>query len=154
MYKAAYINLIITVGLVILAHLGFGIANAYVASQTTTAKGECGAAIWYCVMVLSIVHFLAFVFGLCEGILNSAKEENKKSSSNAFSFVVIGINIWACVAYFDASNDCSTFYKDNFGMLWNMLLANVIHFFVSLGMIFWICCSSACLIYAQRDSIV
>ncbi len=151
------VNAVVCSLLVTIAHLGFGIANAYVSSKTTDAKGECGDAIWVCVMVLSILSFFAFFNGLWQLFNLFTSEDNEKKSTNWLAIGHLGVSIWACVAYFGASASCADFYQTNFPMLWDMLLANVVFFFVSLGIVVWVCVSSCCTVCcaaaneSQRD---
>ena len=141
--------------LITISHLGFGIANAYISSQTTDAKGECGDAIWYCVMVLAILSFFAFFNGLWQLFKLFSSEDDYKKSINWLTICHLGVSIWACIAYFNASDTCADFYRTNFSMLWNILFANVVFFFVSLGIIVWVCISSCCTAWydvnSQRD---
>ncbi len=137
-----FANLIAILCLSTVAHLAFGIANAYVASQTTSAKKECGEAIWYCVMVLAILNFLAFANGIMVTIKLLISSSDEKNSNNLLGYAVLGVSIWACIAYFEISEDCRDFYVSNFPMLFDMLKADVIYFFCSLGLVGWACFST------------
>lgn len=128
-------NTIIFTTLFTASYLGFGIANAYVSSQNTGAKNECGAAIWHCNVMLSVIDFLSFIGMLIYLCCSINKSEKKSDSSCISSIIVLGINIWACVAYFGINSDCKSFYLTNYPQVWQMLEANVIYLFTSLGLL-------------------
>lgn len=116
-----------------LYQVGFGIANAYVSSQTTNARDECGA-VWYCVMVLAILNFLVFIDGISR-LVQFLVTSKRVTSNGLVAICHVGVSIWACVAYYNSSLDCVNYYESNFSMLWNMLYANVIIFFVNIGIL-------------------
>lgn len=133
------VNIAICLVLNTLGFLAFGIANAVVSSQNTGAKGECGEAIWYCIMVLAVLDFLAFFGGTTSTIKRtSGDSDGEKNAINWVGLGSLGVSIWACVAYFQVEPECHAFYEHRYPHLWNMLLANVIFFFVSIGMGVWI----------------
>jgi hypothetical protein len=124
-------NTILYSTIVTASYLGFGIANAYVSAQNVDAKNKCGIAIWYCLVIHSAMNFLAFLSILW--YLKKVNENNTKRKSTKESILALCINIWACVAYFNADSDCNNFYLDNYPQVWYMLKANVIYLFVNIG---------------------
>ena len=139
------------------SYLGFGIANAYVSSHNTGAKNECGAAIWYCNVMMAVLNFVAFIgmsIYLCSiKTSDNTSSGDSKNKSSGCSIVALGINIWACVAYFSIDSECKNFYLANYPQVWYMLEANVIYLFVSLGAIISMYVTTICLVlYAPRNS--
>jgi len=123
---------LIGIALLTLLQLGYGIAEAVILSGSTDAKGECGAAIWYNILVCCILHMIAGVVTPCVAAvaMSSDDEDSKPSSSSALG---LGVAIWSCVIYFDTATDCKNTFQDLYPHLWNAVEAEVILFFIVLG---------------------
>lgn len=151
--KFFIVNIVVCTVVVTFGHLGFGIANAVVSSQTTSAKNECDE-VWYCTVALAVLSLLVFVNGVwkllkfsCDLDLNLSEERG----TNWFSFAHLAVSIWAIVIYFDASENCSDLYQSNWPMLWNMLLANVVFTFVCFGIIVWLFVCTCCVLICSEE---
>lgn len=113
--------------------LSFGIAEAVILSANKEAKNACGDGIWYCVLVLCILHFCNIIAEICR---LSSDEKNISS----LPFIILVINIWACVAFYDIDTDCRDMYMDKYSDLWYMLYAEVITSFIAFGICGVYCC--------------
>ncbi len=117
------------------AYLAFGIANAVISAENTDAKGECGHAIWYCVMFLAVLGFIGCAETVIVFAMTMIRETELKNRTTWSGDAIMGVSIWACIGYFEADDECIDFYTSNFPDLWKMLSANVIFFFVHLVII-------------------
>lgn len=113
--------------------LSFGIAEAVILSANKEAKNACGDGIWYCVLVLCILHFCNIIAEICR---LSSDEKNISS----LPFIILAINIWGVVAYYDIDDKCHTVYVDKYPDLLNMLYAEVITSFIAFGICGVYCC--------------
>jgi hypothetical protein len=136
------------------SYLSFGIANAYVSSQNDGAKEMCGAAIWYCVVFLGVLHFIEFIVStaiMCILCLHNKEQPPKKKQSNGyFGMIVLGINTWACVAYFNITTECKAEYIERYDTLWYMLEANVFFFFAMIGIFVWLLVSTGVYVWVKK----
>lgn len=97
--------------------LALGLANVIVASQNTEASGECGSGVWEVVLALGINDLILCLVRICAPPFRG----------NFYSGIIsLGLAIWALAAFYDMSDDCEAFYKDEHRNLYNMLLADVI----------------------------
>jgi hypothetical protein len=143
----AFVASLIITAVAILASFGFGIAEAVILSASTEAKHACGPAIWYCILVCCILHFLVGLVNLL--IVCGDKETKKKSSS--FASLSLAVTIWAMMCYYDTSDDCTSTFKADHADLWKMLTMEVVLFYISMGllgllilMMCCVCCCSVC----------
>lgn len=119
--------------LLALTALGFGIASTAIAGENSDAKDECGPAVWYALLFVGITHLMSFLNFAISVCLQTSK-------SKLTDALIVATSIWCCVAYFGVSDDCADFYDDKFPDLREMLLANVVLFFVGIGIsVFFIC---------------
>lgn len=130
-------------------HTSFGIAGLVIADRDSDAAGECGPAVWYALLFLSIWQILASLGSICLFVCNFVDSTNKNNNNNNLMLSILSaLYVWACVAYFEVSDACASYYDNEYPDLRKMLFADVILFFVelSLGVIIFcfMCFSIAC----------
>ena len=141
---------IVIYALISLINLGYGIAEAVILSNSTDAKGECGAAIWYCILVLCIVHFISAVTTPCIAFVNANTSEEAGGSGGS-NWVGFGLSIWACVIYFDTNPDCKDYFLNEHADLWQMVEVEVITFFIIIGLLVTAVCIGCCIICTNPE---
>lgn len=118
-----------------LYHLAFGIAEAVILSDTADAKDECGAAVWYNILVLCVIHFLTGVSTPCAFLQSVSADSDDAKSEKTGTLVTLGLAIWSCVIYFDTSDECKDRFQDTYPRLWDCVEGEVFAFFVSIGLV-------------------
>jgi len=131
--------------------LAYGIAEAVILSGSKDVKSEdcTNAAIWYNILVTCILHFISFVslaFGAC---LVTGDSDSQKGGES--SLIGLGVAIWSCVIYFETSKDCADFLDDNYHHLWQAVLAEIVLFFVMIGMIVIMCGGACCIFCCSKE---
>jgi hypothetical protein len=114
-------------------HLAFGIAEAVILSRND-ARNECGPEIWGCIVMCCVVHFILF---MQQTYTNKHSNNNDESiENNKLSYIAnSACSIWAMVCYYNTSSECVDHFKDKYSDLWNMLFAEVILFYIGLGVL-------------------
>lgn len=121
--------------LLTLYHLSFGVAEAIILSDTADAKGECGAAIWYNILVLCVIHFINGVTTPCLTLARVSSDGEKSSGGSNGMLISLGLAIWSCVIYFDTSSECKAHFQDAYPDLWNCVEGEVVVFFIALAIL-------------------
>ena len=149
MDKIICCNTILFTTLLTASYLGFGIANVYISAKNTGAKNECGIAIWYCNVIMAVLDFIAFI-GMLVYLATMYNKSTNKHKSTKCSIIALGINIWACVAYFSIDTNCKDFYLANYPQVWHMLEANVVYLFTIIGAVIVMYISTICLVLCAK----
>ncbi len=121
------------VGLLILCatlvHLGFGVVEAIILSKNN-AKGECGPEIWGCIVMCCVVHLGLFIVRCCG---RAKKESDDKEGTFLWQLGSLACIVWVMICYYNTRSDCVDHYKKMYPHLWNILFAEVILFYIGLG---------------------
>ena len=139
------------------------LANLIISVLSRNAINECGNGLYACIITYTIYYFLSFVKTHAKSVyrVRNPLQQNSDGSiqpqnlniplpwymsnwaNNILTLIFIGINIYACIAYFELDSECKNIYTTNYSHLLNMLLANIVYFFVtmfiSLAIVFGIC---------------
>lgn len=122
-------------------HLGLGISEAVVLGLNPGAQSSCAGAIWTCLLVKCIFHFIA-VLTWYNDVQNAKAvrdgHDDELMCGALFSvlagFTRLGLGIWAAVLYFNT--DCADEFKREYVDVWNCLFVEVILLFVNCTHIF------------------
>jgi hypothetical protein len=127
--------------LLTLMNLSYGITNAVLLANNTDAKYECGPAIWYCILLLCISHFMIFADKFTntdkfdsngkrlitwDTINQITQSDNRRDIWKAFN--IIGC-VWACICLYDTRNSCIDVFESDYSNLWTMIKVEVYTFF-------------------------
>ena len=125
--------------ILVFVFIAFGMANITIGFVMPNDINECGDSLSYCVLTIAVISFMSalFVVMLHENISADDYFHIPKKNKLFIGFV-LGINIWACVAYFSIDLNCYKFYLDTNIHLLHILLADVILFFTNISILAWI----------------
>ncbi len=127
--------------LLIWLNLSYGITCAVLLNNNTNAKYECGPAIWYCILLLCVTHFMLFAqkftnddkfdergkrFITWDTINQVTQEDNQRDIWRAIHFIGC---VWACICLYDTRNECIDVFEDKYSKLWTMIKVEVYTFF-------------------------
>ena len=151
------------------------LANLVISILERGAINECGNKLLGCIISVTVIYFIYWIRTsideiyykkIAANVLSPPAESNvsplAESQPTSRPMVpwyinnpcitlvellgFLGINIWACVAYFNLDSECYNFYTNNHIHLLNMLLANVIIFFIYAGIFVFALIVLCCLI--------
>ena len=101
--------------------LALGTTEAVVLNYTTAAKNDCGPAIWGCIVLCCVCHFITTGSALAEfAKLFMASEFNtdNKKKVQLVHFASIAGSIWAVVARYDTTDECAARFNEEYHNLW------------------------------------
>ena len=134
-----------------LLYFGYALAASIILGASTGARHACGDAVWWCVLCLCIINWLLFLRSILVFLANlcgrGGNDDSKNGQGDVIAFV---INIWSVIAYFDMSESCQEEFNIHYYHLRQMLLANVILFFVCIGIGVSLCCGLCCYAVCKR----
>ena len=124
--------------------LAYGIAEAVILSGSKGVKSEdcTNAAMWYNILVTCILHWISFVSLAVGACFAGGSSDGESKNGGESSLIGVGVAIWSCVIYFETSSECESFLKDAYPYLWNAVLAEIVLFFVVLGLLVLVCCGA------------
>lgn len=142
--------------------LALGTTEVVVLNYTTAAKNDCGPAIWGCIVLCCVCHFITTGSALAEFaklfIASEFNTDNKKKVQ-LVHFTSIAGSIWAVVARYDTADECAARFNEEYHNLWIMIEVETYLFFIGLGLLGLACCIICCgscfheLVDADRNEI-
>jgi len=111
--------------------LALGVANTVIAYQTINAQNQHDSYVWACILAIGLLQLISFIrigFRTCY-------VKNYALADRILIIVLMSCHITASIILLSASNECYSFYKNNYPSLWNMLIANTVSMPVMLGVL-------------------
>ena len=130
--------------LLLLIHLGFAFTEVVILAYNYIER-ECGPSLYACIIYCCAMHFLMAFY-----LFSLRRREQENYALLVNLLFGSGSGIWSFICYYNTSLDCSLIYRENYKNLWNVLLAEVVWYYILLA-VFVVWLTGACY-YCCRES--